>query len=555
MKRSFYGPYFRFLLNKIDGKKILGKADKDETERICKKVAHTIAKVDSKRTEEEIFQELKNKIKIVYTEQLPAFSGAKGSALGNTIFVDYLGVNKTLNDSDEELIDNEDFNVIVHECIHKLQKAKLFYERKYVVGFVEGATELMTLRANAKNRSTNAQDVSINFPSTPYIKLVSMMAQFEIMYGKDVVEDYALRQDQTLLKKIKDTLGYQEFDIFRRDMNAEARKKEQLDGIEYWQDCLLQKCFDKDFSMVQSKEDAENYLNRLKELEKVRIRIKGDDTFKNYYESKFQELCEIYPDLDREQYEYKPAEVYPELYFNEEIKRLDEKLLWDMPSTYYQFEEFQKLNLDDYKRYRFMMDDKVFETVTFNGKPISFRTIDENNKFADFSKKSEGDNEWNLSSCNTEAWGVNSVITNEREGEEFTQFRDLMSQAFSVTCTDGKVHISMQPPLTDVVIENQEMEEVPLNITKRDIYNEIIKSERLSRVGETWIERIKRFFKKTKALPPYSEAVKEEPVRNFREAYKVTSDQLETGEHQKSNDNLRQSPEPSREDNEGHDEI
>ena len=113
----------------------------------------------------------------------------------------------------------------------------------------------------------------------------------------------------------------------------------------------------------------------------------------------------------------------------------------------------------------------------------------------------------------------------------------------------------MQPPLTDVVIENQEMEEVPLNITKRDIYNEIIKSERLSRVGETWIERIKRFFKKTKALPPYSEAVKEEPVRNFREAYKVTSDQLETGEHQKSNDNLRQSPEPSREDNEGHDEI
>ena len=94
MKKSYYGPYLRFLINKIHGKKVIGKASQDEIEKLCKKVAHSIAKVDNTHSEEKIFQELSKKIKIVYTEQLPAFSSSKGFALGNTIFIDLEGYNK-----------------------------------------------------------------------------------------------------------------------------------------------------------------------------------------------------------------------------------------------------------------------------------------------------------------------------------------------------------------------------------------------------------------------------------------------------------------------------
>ncbi|MER2058195.1 MAG: hypothetical protein ABTA16_05185, partial [Niallia sp.] len=78
MKRAFYGPYYRFLMNRFYGKKIIGRGTKEEVNSLSKIVASTISKVDSKRTEEEIFNDLSKRFKITFTEQLPVFSGAQG---------------------------------------------------------------------------------------------------------------------------------------------------------------------------------------------------------------------------------------------------------------------------------------------------------------------------------------------------------------------------------------------------------------------------------------------------------------------------------------------
>jgi len=80
MEKAFYGPYFRTIMKIMHGKKIIGKASKDEIEQLAKIVTKSLSPIDNKRTEEEINRKLMQKLKIIYTEQLPRFSGTAGMA-------------------------------------------------------------------------------------------------------------------------------------------------------------------------------------------------------------------------------------------------------------------------------------------------------------------------------------------------------------------------------------------------------------------------------------------------------------------------------------------
>ena len=70
---------------------------------------------------------------------------------------------------------------------------------------------------------------------------------------------------------------------------------------------------------------------------------------------------------------------------------------------------------------------------------------------------------------------------------------------------DGKVFINSNENYHNGIIENQEMEEIPLGITKEDIYKMMLEKERDEIRAEKFIEKIARIFRRQKRLPPYSE--------------------------------------------------
>ena len=362
----------------MHGKKILGKASKDEKEAMCKIVSKAISKLDSKRTEEQIYSKIGKKLKVIFTEQLPKFSGSVGMQRFNTIYIDKDDFDKMVNSKPEELQDSFVYNTIVHECIHKLQKTKILYKGKSVRGFVEGATELFASRATYRNRSTFSGDgiFSCNFPSSPYLKETSIIAQLEVLYGKEIVEDYALRQDTTLFEKLIETVGEENFNTIAKDMHLSVQGKEPLVGFFSLQNIIMNNYFEKQLRNVNTKEAAEEYLEQLKQLDKVRLRKKGDNSYKEYYERKLEELSQKFSELDTKKYAYKQAEFYPVIYFDEQIKEMDSNTLdtfWYTEDV----EEFKNIDLDEYKRYRYIQDGKIFEMITKRNEPYKCQTIDE----------------------------------------------------------------------------------------------------------------------------------------------------------------------------------
>ena len=477
MKKAHYGPYYRFLVNRFYGKKIIGRGSQEEVNSLCKIVAKTIAKVDSKRTEEEILKDLSKKLKITFTEQLPVMSGAQGLSSFNTIFIDKEDFDGTIEAKPEDLIDNGNYETIVHESIHKLQSPRRQYRGTNIVGFIEGATELMALRANSKPRSHDRYDGSVkwNFPPTAYNNLVSIVAQLEVMFGKENTEDFALRSDMGLMDKTIELLGKRDFKDLGRDLARDARGKEPGTPITHWQNILMQRYFDGKIRNINSQEQAESFLEQLKELEKVRIKVKNEDYYEKFYRSKLDILKQKFPELDVEKYSYKETEFYPKIYFDEEIRIMDRETLNRgiiIPET---LEEFESLDLSKYKRYRFVKDQSIYEAVVRDNKDVMFNFIDEDNR---------------------------PLV--KYLGGKFKD-RDVLAAGLDVVVEDGKVTFSSNPPIGKYSIDAQEMEEIPLNVNKKDIYEEMLEREKLDIMTETFGEKIARIFRRQKKLPPYTE--------------------------------------------------
>ena len=500
MKRAHYGPYYRFLMNHIYGKKIIGRGTKEEVNRLSKIVASTISKVDSKRTEEEVFNDLNKRLKITFTEQLPVFSGAKGMSSFNTIYIDKEDYDKTVIHKPEELVDKFAYNTIVHESIHKLQSPRKFYKGTSITGFVEGATELFTLRANCKERSHDSHDKKIqyNFPPTDYNNLVSIVSQLEVMFGKENAEDFALRSDMTLMEKTADLLGKRDFKDLGRDLTRDARGRKPGTPILHWQNILMQRYFDGKIRNINSQDEAERFLEQLKALEKVRMKAKGENYYEKYYKSKLENLKEKYPEIDVDKYGYREAEFYPKIYFDEEIKAMDRRAI-DAIYTPQTLEEFQELDLSKYKRYRFVKDKTIYEAIVKDGKDVKFQYIDENKN---------SDNIW-----------ISDRVKSLREKES----------GLSISLQDGKVVLSVNPPFGQYSIENQEMEEIPLKVNKKDIYERMLEIEESDRITATFGEKIARIFRRQKKLPPYSEVKKQEQqtqkTENNRPSWEITDEE------------------------------
>ena len=498
MKKILYKPLNNFFMKKIMGKKIIGKGSKEEINDLCNKVSKSILKIDNSLNEETISKIIANKLKLLFTENTfkNSLLGADGLAGDNKIFLDKKMFDNIVNKDIEQLQDDHDYHVIVHECIHKLQRTKLFYHMKEVRGFVEGATELMAIRATSRNRSTVDDDIKVNFPNSgSYTFLVSLMAQFEVLYGKDSVKNYALFSNMELLDKVQESLGKENYEMLREDMNRQARNKSpKYRDFNNWQNILMQSYFNEKIGNVSDKESAEKLLEQLKDLDNVRVRIKDDDFYKNYYNETLKSLKDIYPEIDLDKNKYEEREFYPVIYDDEVRKKMDDKAFMDISSTVRTVKEFKELNLENYKRYRYTKENEIYDFITYNNIP-----------------------KW-MYQINTKD---GSMLTLFAIGNTEKVFQD-EEKKYGLKTENGKTSFTIKQ--TGNNIDNLELEEIPINIDKKDIYLKMLDNEKIEIKSENIFEKIKRIFKKQEMLLPYYEVKEQNNFHNEKKSWELDSE-------------------------------
>lgn len=299
-----------------------------------------------------------------------------------------------------------------------------------------------------------------------------MMAQFETIFGKTDFENFALSSDRTLIDKMEGLLGKENYQRLRQDMNLSSKGKKVQYRFTDWQNLILHSYFDRAIQGVRTLEDAEGFLSKLRQMDQNRIRVKGDNYFQNYYVTKFQELKNRFPNLDEYTYGYQEQEFHPTKYYEEKIRDLDDRILtygFGNPET---MDDFSRIHLTDYKRYRAEIGENIYELLTENGNIRLFNLSDRDGNLIDL------------------YWGT---YLRQRG----ININDIL------TGSEGKVF--MKPLLLEGREGMVEMKEIALGISKKDIYERMITDEKESIQTETFLERIKRKIKGVKRLPPYSE--------------------------------------------------
>ncbi len=76
-------------------------------------------------------------------------------------------------------------------------------------------------------------------------------------------------------------------------------------------------------------------------------------------------------------------------------------------------------------------------------------------------------------------------------------------------------------------IDNEQLEEIPLGITKEEIYIKMLEDERTGILAESLFEKLKRIFRKQKQLPPYDEVKGKISDSGQRASWELTEEQKE----------------------------
>ena len=112
------------------------------------------------------------------------------------------------------------------------------------------------------------------------------------------------------------------------EISEKFDKKIELTDLNKLQNRLLEMAFEKEFKAITNHQEAKEFLKRLQGFETERVQIGEikdgkaipDDSFKKYYDSKFDKLSREYSfsDEDKEKYSYKTQKMKPPMTEEEE---------------------------------------------------------------------------------------------------------------------------------------------------------------------------------------------------------------------------------------------
>ena len=340
-------------------------------------VAKKISEVDTMRNMEEIRTEL-DKVKRIRqmqrTERASTIMAAgMYSSLTKNIFLDEHAI--------ENIKTGEISRVTMHEFIHSLQKGRQTYHGKDIKGIVEGSTESYTDKIFKPQRSQQRKGgeilAKVNYPPiTAYVENMSIVNQLEIVLGGNLIEKLALQGKPDAFKQIIEEYGKDFFETIRKGTNEmltpNMTQEEKIILQQKLQNKILTVCYEKKYSQIQNIQDAVQYFEKLKKIELERFKIKGDNTFKEFYSKKHNNLMQRFYEqgLDigsLEALEYTEAQFYPTYTEQEKENAIQERL----KSIVYNKNE----QVDNLKRYRIKQDDKYYDVVVNNEEPIAFTYI------------------------------------------------------------------------------------------------------------------------------------------------------------------------------------
>ena len=464
---------------KIRGEKVIGRIDKNIKLKIVEKLARKISEY-SKIDYSEIFAKLiKGDIKKIEHTRL---AGARGiyCPSSDTVYLDDDSINTLLGDEINNL-------TAAHEFIHKLQfrNGLLFFQGKEIRGVIEGATEYITQevfgikKASKKEKLFYGKEVLFNQKESGYFEIVAIMKQLDIILGNNLISNFALTGNKKALKEFQNIYGKELFEKIRKGTNKllKINGKEKVDLLQCLQNEILYECYNKKFTKISNAKEGIALLKELKKLELARGQIEGDNSFKNYYIQKYNEIIEYakregFSEKDIEDIEdlkYKKPEFY-KIHTEEEINK---KL--EINSKLYAFragiEDISRL-----KRFQCQYDGNTYEIMCIDNKPAFFSSIGAYENF--HSTRVNEKNDYEIKFVGGKKGKINLNINGNGE------------YSFSLDYED---------------VHNQQMSQIELGFNQ-DEYEEFIE-EKKEEEKKSWISRIKKWIdkkrdkKEIKALP------------------------------------------------------
>ncbi|MCL2859173.1 MAG: hypothetical protein FWF46_01100 [Oscillospiraceae bacterium] len=221
----------------------------------------------------------------------------------------------------------EKARISLHEGIHKVADRSGFAKNIYkeFAGLIEGGTEkICEDKYGDKNSHTYFEkniNIQFNFSREASYKFPQVIyRQMAQLVPSGMADESIINGDEGFFIKFKELYGDDLFEYANHRANRLLKKdlpeKQKLRYIKEAQAMILTKAFDKKLSTVQTEEDMINYMTELRNFEYVTARISEDDTYKNYYNSKYNFIMQLAQQKGMEiskleQFQYFEVQFYP----------------------------------------------------------------------------------------------------------------------------------------------------------------------------------------------------------------------------------------------------
>ena len=344
------------------GAKVIGKADKNEKEKIIYMIANQISQMTNIVSTQEVLDILK-KNSIYYIEHRKTFNGIDGVALLNKIFVNF-DIYYFLSQSyDYETIkESQVYQTLFHECLHTIQRHFRFFGQDTFIGLLEGATQSETLKICNKKASHKWQGIHYNFESSVYPEGIAIARQLENIYGKDIVEKITYKNDRSIVNLLNKNFGVENTNrlltILRKASRGNLENYDELLDLQYR---LMESYFINRLLYINSLETADLLL---KEFDNYMLDIMKSSDMKKYedlYNNILYKISTMVSDFDTQKYKYNEPKFYP---IKTKEDRINDIYYW---INNYIDDYVEDNNVDyisnDYKEYFYEQGDNVISIL------------------------------------------------------------------------------------------------------------------------------------------------------------------------------------------------
>lgn len=269
----------------------------------------------------------------------------------------------------------------------------------------------------------------------------------EIALGGDYMKKFALSGEPSGLKVFQDLYGKQLYEKMRRFTNRTTGRdsKKFIYQYEAIQNEFLHTIYNKKFNSIKNIDDAKKYFSELKQIQNFRVFRKKDKHFEIFYKTRYNAIKKYLSTngIDTkslEEFSYKDIEIHPIRTEKSKYSSLNIMLLSKA--------EFS--SLEQFKRFRYIKDDKIMDVVTKNGTPIAYGYCDDFSKF------------------------INGRFVKKEGTDSFKDIKFGLEVCFT---SDGKLLMSSANKVNENLDKSLILEECEIDITPKDWENERLKNE------------------------------------------------------------------------------